>query len=594
MTLKMTDMNVKGDFSTFLMPGYGRGEEESKEGVTTSTAIKIEREPQEGNIEYKLKIMPADTDRLSSLTSQMKWRLAEGDNEAIYKLGYDDFGNPIGLSKSDLEESLKNFTKMALDLNCEVSIKGTAVAPTSKDAKGEEERMVCELVVRKNPTEEETACEIKMAILGNVDSGKSTFVGVMCKGGLDNGRGLSRTNVFRHRHEIENGRTSSISRQVMGFDNKGAVVNYGASSWRTPSMSDIVANSSKMITFVDLAGHEKYLRTTVFGLTSQSPDYATLVLGANMGVQRMTKEHLGMAIALKIPLVIVVTKIDLAPETILKETIENMCKILKSKAAGRKRPYMVNSLDDVAVAARSVSAGIDVTGFVPIFQVSNVTGAGLDLYKAFLNLIPSQRSWEMKKKEPVMVSIDDCFNVPGVGVIVSGVISSGIVEIGTPLLLGPDSLGKFKDVSVKSIHDKQINVKRVAAGASASFSLKLPHGEKLKKVDIRKGMALVSKTTDKRLASWEFEAEVVILHHATTIKVGYEPIVHAKCVRQAAKIIKISQELIRTGDTAVCTFRFMARPEYIEEGTTVLFREGRTKGIGRIVGVKRIGDSEEI
>ncbi len=178
---------------------------------------------------------------------------------------------------------------MALDLNCEVLIKGTAIAP---NAKGEEEKMVCELVVRKNPTEEESACEIKMAILGNVDSGKSTFVGVMCKGGLDNGRGLSRTNVFRHRHEVENGRTSSISRQVMGFDSKGAVVNYGA--WRTPSMSDIVANSSKMITFVDLAGHEKYLRTTVFGLTSQSPDYATLVIGANMGVQRMTKEHLGM------------------------------------------------------------------------------------------------------------------------------------------------------------------------------------------------------------------------------------------------------------------------------------------------------------
>jgi GTPase len=139
-------------------------------------------------------------------------------------------------------------------------------------------------------------------------------------------------------------------------------------------------------------------------------------------------------------------------------------------------------------------------------------------------------------------------------------------------------------------------VKRVIAGASASFSLKLPHGDKLKKADIRKGMALVSKSADNKrgLASWEFEAEVVILHHATTIKVGYEPIVHAKCVRQAAKIIKMSQDLIRTGDSAVCTFRFMSRPEFVEEGTTVLFREGRTKGIGRIVGVRRMGECEEI
>jgi GTPase len=36
--------------------------------------------------------MPSDVDRLASLTSQMKWRLAEGENEAVYKLGYDDFG----------------------------------------------------------------------------------------------------------------------------------------------------------------------------------------------------------------------------------------------------------------------------------------------------------------------------------------------------------------------------------------------------------------------------------------------------------------------------------------------------------------------
>ena len=31
--------------------------------------------------------------------------------------------------------------------------------------------------------------------------------------------------------------------------------------------TDICNKSSKVITFVDLAGHEKYLKTTVFGLT---------------------------------------------------------------------------------------------------------------------------------------------------------------------------------------------------------------------------------------------------------------------------------------------------------------------------------------
>jgi elongation factor 1-alpha len=38
-----------------------------------------------------------------------------------------------------------------------------------------------------------------------------------------------------------------------------------------------------------------------------------LVVGANMGVSRMTKEHIGITQALKIPMFVVVTKLDLAP-----------------------------------------------------------------------------------------------------------------------------------------------------------------------------------------------------------------------------------------------------------------------------------------
>ena len=69
-----------------------------------------------------------------------------------------------------------------------------------------------------------------------------------------------------------------------------------------------------MITFLDLCGHEKYLKTTIYGLVGMVPDYAMIIIGANMGISRMTKEHLGIALALKIPFFIVMTKIDIAPE----------------------------------------------------------------------------------------------------------------------------------------------------------------------------------------------------------------------------------------------------------------------------------------
>jgi GTPase len=48
-------------------------------------------------------------------------------------------------------------------------------------------------------------------MLGGEGAGKSTLIGVLISGKKDNGKGLARTKVFRHKHEILDGRTSSIS-----------------------------------------------------------------------------------------------------------------------------------------------------------------------------------------------------------------------------------------------------------------------------------------------------------------------------------------------------------------------------------------------
>lgn len=53
--------------------------------------------------------------------------------------------------------------------------------------------------------------DIRIAVIGNVDSGKSTLVGVLSKGITDDGRGLARSLVFNYSHEHANGRTSSIA-----------------------------------------------------------------------------------------------------------------------------------------------------------------------------------------------------------------------------------------------------------------------------------------------------------------------------------------------------------------------------------------------
>ena len=50
-----------------------------------------------------------------------------------------------------------------------------------------------------------------------------------------------------------------------------------------------MTKSAHSVTLIDLCGHEKYLKTTLFGLTGLMPDYAILVVGTNMGVQVMTR-----------------------------------------------------------------------------------------------------------------------------------------------------------------------------------------------------------------------------------------------------------------------------------------------------------------
>lgn len=63
----------------------------------------------------------------------------------------------------------------------------------------------------------------RVAVVGNVDAGKSTLLGVLTHGELDNGRGFARQKLFRHKHEIESGRTSSVGNDILGFDQKGQV-----------------------------------------------------------------------------------------------------------------------------------------------------------------------------------------------------------------------------------------------------------------------------------------------------------------------------------------------------------------------------------
>jgi hypothetical protein len=116
---------------------------------------------------------------------------------------------------------------------------------------------------------------IRIAVVGNVDAGKSSLIGTLVTSCLDDGRGKSRTSIMKHRHEIESGRTSTATTHLLGFRSNGEAIG-GKDQIRAnkPKSEDEIAREShRVVTLMDLAGHEKYLKTTIHGVSSGFADY---------------------------------------------------------------------------------------------------------------------------------------------------------------------------------------------------------------------------------------------------------------------------------------------------------------------------------
>ncbi|CUA69196.1 GTP-binding protein 1, partial [Pongo abelii] [Rhizoctonia solani] len=249
------------------------------------------------------------------------------------------------------------------------------------------------VLVRLPPPTVERTLEVRCAVVGNVDSGKSTTLGVLTRGGLDDGRGKARVALFRHKHEIETGRTSSVGMEILGFgaDGQPILANFQLNTAEAQSGADknafapasarrekltwdqISESSAKIVSFIDLAGHERYLKTTLYGMTSHAPDCVMLMVGANAGLIGMSKEHLAIALALSVPVIVTITKIDMTPANVLQDTIKQVVKILKSPGC-RKTPVFVKSMEQAVELSRVFTT----ERLCPIFLLSNVTGEGLD------------------------------------------------------------------------------------------------------------------------------------------------------------------------------------------------------------------------
>jgi GTPase len=402
--------------------------------------------------------------------------------------------------------------------------------------------------------------EIRIGVIGNADSGKSTLVGVLTKNVLDDGRGLARGMVMRHPHERETGRTSCIT-QNYTRERKGDI--------------------ERHTTFIDLAGQEKYLKTTISGIHRCFVDYALVVIGANMGVTAMTREHLTISLNLAIPTFIVVTKIDMAPPNIREQTLTEIQNYLHVQTGGARKPVIIKTQEELAEFQTQYyrASPPQMVQPVPIIMVSSVYGNGLDILRKFISDLPHHNTYDATG--PAHFVIESTYNIRGIGLVVSGFLRTGTVKKGDVLEIGP--INKlFYPITIKTIHNNfREFVEELRAGQSGCFSIKTVNKCELVRRHIRHGTRIMSAPE----AYHTFEAKVKILHHPTTIKTKYEPTIHCGSICQSARIISMDKDCIRLGDVAHVKFQFLYHPEYIEPNTKLTFREGNTRGVGKVISV---------
>ena len=487
---------------------------------------KFKKENDEGNIEYKWKLCDVTKLRFEELKTGMNFRLHEGYGECYYEIGVEDNGNDLGITEEELVQTVSLLIFIANDLGCQAKI--TNVIEGKKG-------YIAELYIRDNNINK---TEITIGVLGEEGTGKSTLIGVLKNGTLDNSKGSARMNILRHKHEKYSGKTSSFSHQILGFDEKGDIINYD-----TPDIKQIVHKSTKIINFYDMAGSAKtFNRTTLSNLSNEYLDYLLFVISAKNAIKEPTENLLRFSYNIGVPIITIISKIDLVTEEELKIVVENFKQTinkLNKELKVKKEVVFIQSDEDVEKRSRKMKKKIILT-----FLLSNLKWeGGLLLFRNFLRALPEVNKLADSETQKKLESEKMEFDVHGTifkekKSILVGMVTRGKIKVQSKYFLGPDSEGDYKLVQVMDIYSKNIEVPYSFKGQYCSVAVQgLGNANTLTKEYARKGMSLL-EFKNFPLSSKLFEIEIWTIDHTTKkIKPTYQPLLHIKHVSQPVKII---------------------------------------------------------
>ncbi|MEM4373622.1 MAG: GTP-binding protein [Nitrososphaerota archaeon] len=505
------------------------------------------------HIEFKERLMAGihlRPEKRQKLASQMKHRLQLGNGKAVYILGVSDDGQEVGLSEIELEESLMVLRNVAIECN----------AVIDRVERFEENGAILAKVIISRVVEP-SRNHITVSVAGHVNHGKSTLLACLMTGERDDGKKWLYLDTLPH--EVERNLSADIHFALLGFNGSNPVLL--SNPLDKLERSRVASESQRLVSFVDTVGHEPWLRTTIRGLLGQEIDYGILVVAADDGPTHITREHLGVMLAMGIPVIVCITKADRVGVERL-EAVESMTEGLL-KRVGRI-PYTVRRGEDISLVMDKLSL------VVPIIRTSAVTREGFDLLYYLLRNLPVRSK---VSDQPLILYIDRVYNVEGVGSVVSGSVKQGKLTAGSEVLVGPDPKGKFRPIKVRSIETHYARIPEAEAGYIIGAAVR-----GIKHELLQRGMVLCDPALEPK-AVHSFEAEITVLSHPTRIGNGYEPILHCHTISSSVKLTLLDREYLKAGETGRVMMRFKYRPWYVRLNDKFVFREGKTKGIGTII-----------
>lgn len=521
-------------------------------------------EEKDGQIEFKEQLnreLHLADGRRESLAAQLRYRVLSGDGEAMYVIGVTDDGDIEGLASDDFSETMDVLSLLAREVDVHVS----DVETWDISDNNTQSRLVGLVTLKDGVAESDDSDDhLIIGTAGHVDHGKSTLIGSIVTGKSDDGEGGTRSYLDVQPHEIERGLSADLSYAVYGFsDNEPLRVD---NPNRDTDRSEVVAEADRLISFVDTVGHQPWLRTTIRGLVGQRIDYGLVTVAADDGPTETTREHLGLLLATDLPIIVTLTKTDIVSESRLEEVEREVEKLLRQV----NRTPLPMERHTVETAVEEIHDDV-----VPILRTSAVTMDGLDTLDELFQRLPTRRNQE---KGDFQLYIDKVYNIEGVGPVVSGSVKSGSIKPEDELLIGPLPDGSFRETKARSIEIHYHRVDEAHAGQIVSIAV-----SNISADEIERGMALTSRDTTPQPAK-EFEAELVVLNHPTSITDGYEPVVHLETISEAAEITPTEGTLL-AGDQGTARFKFKFNSYFIQEGQRFVFREGSSKGVGTVTDI---------